>query len=86
MIRRDVRFGNDSFSLRALMSKLEQSEHPIGYIKLKFLIMVMRELNILGIDEIEKEFYVFKLTNNGKTDLDKSNILRKLKSQQRKGL
>ena len=68
------------------MSKLEQSEHPIGYIKLKFLIMVMRELNILGIDEIEKEFYVFKLTNNGKTDLDKSNILRKLKSQQRKGL
>lgn len=85
MIRRDVRFGNDSFSLRALMSKLDQIEHHIGYSKLKFLIMIMRELNILSIDEIEKEYYVFKLTNSGKTDLDKSNILRKLKSQQRKG-
>lgn len=83
MIRRDIRFGNDSFSLRALISKMEQSEHPITYIKLKFLIMVMREMNILGIDEIENEFYVFKLTNNGKTDLDRSNILRKLRSQQR---
>ena len=50
------------------------------------LIMIMREMNILSIDEIEKEYYVFKLTNNVKTDLDKSNILRKLKSQQRKGL
>ncbi len=86
LIRRDIRFGNDSFSLRALLSKLEQSEHSIPYIKLKFLLMVMREMNILGIDEIEKEYYVFKLTNSGKTDLDKSNILRKLRSQQRKGM
>ncbi len=86
LIRRDIRFGNDTFSLRALMSKLEQSEHPIGYIKLKFLLMVMRELNILGIDEIENEFYRFKLTNSGKTDLDRSNILRKLRSQQRRGM
>lgn len=85
MIRRDVRFGADSFSLRALLSKMCQIEHPVSYIKLKFLLMVMRELNILGVNEIENEYYVFSLNNNGKTDLDKSNILRKLKSQQRKG-
>ncbi len=85
LIRRDIRFGNDSFSLRALISKMEQNDHPITYIKLKFMLMIMRELNILGIDEIENEFYVFKLTNNGKTDLDRSNILRKLRSQQRIG-
>ena len=81
MIRRDIRFGNDSYSIRALMSKLEQNDHPIGYVKLKFLLSVMKELNILSVDEIEKEYYIFKLTNNGKTDLDKSGILRKLKNQ-----
>ena len=46
----------------------------------------MREMNILGIDEIEPEYYVFKLQyNSSKTDLDKSNILKKLRAQQRKG-
>ena len=85
MIRRDIRFGNDSYSIRALMSKLEQNDHPIGYVKLKFLLSVMKELNILSINEIEKEYYIFKLTNNGKTDLDRSSILKKLKSQLRKG-
>ena len=85
MIRRDIRFGNDAFSLRSLMVKLNAAEHPISYIKLKFLIMIMRELNILGIEEIENEYFIFKLNNNTKTDLDRSNILKKLRSQLRKG-
>jgi len=86
LIRREIRFGNDSYSIRALMSKLEQNDNPIPYIKLKFLLLIMREMNILGIDEIEHEYYVFKLhLNSNKTDLDKSNILKKLRTQQRKG-
>ena len=87
LIRRDIRFGNDCFSIRALMAKLEQVEHPMSYIKLKFVLKIMREMNILGVDEIENEYYVFKLNyNNSKTDLDKSNILKKLRAQQRKGI
>ena len=85
MIRRELRMGNDSYSLRALISKLKQAEHEISYIKIKFMIMIMREMNILTIDEIENEFYIFKLNNNStKTDLDKSNILKKLKAQQKR--
>ncbi len=85
MIRRDIRMGNDSYSLRALMSKLKQAEHELSYIKIKFMLMIMREMNILTIEEIEPEFYIFKLNNNnGKTDLDKSNILKKLRAQQKR--
>ena len=86
LIRREIRFGNDSYSMRALLSKLEQNDNAVSYIKLKFLLLIMREMNILGIDEIEPEYYVFKLQyNSNKTDLDKSNILKKLRAQQRKG-
>ena len=87
IIRRDVRLGHDSYSTRALLAQLEQNEHPMTYIKLKFLLLIFREMNILGVDEIEPDYYVFKLyQNNSKTDLDKSCLLKKLKAQQRKGL
>ena len=57
----------------------------LSYIKMKFMIMIMREMNILTIEEIENEFYIFKLNNNStKTDLDKSNILKKLRAQQKR--
>ena len=86
MIRRDIRFGSDTFSLRALLSKLDEQQNHVSYIKLKFMILIMREMNIIGIDEIEDEFYVFRLNqNSSKTDLDKSNILKKLRSQQKRG-
>ncbi len=84
MIRRELRLGNNSYSLRAIMSKMKQSEHELSYIKIKFMLMIMREMNILGINEIEPEYYIFKMNNNGKTDLDKSNILKKLRAQQKR--
>ncbi len=85
MIRRELRMDKNSYSLRAIMSMLRELNHEISYIKLKFMIMIMREMNILTIDEIENEFYIFKMTNNStKTDLDKSNILKKLRAQQKR--
>ena len=54
----------------------------IGYIKLKVIVMVMRELNIISIEEIREDLYRFDIKySSSKTDLEKSGILRKLKTQ-----
>ncbi len=79
-----LRGGCDTLSHRDILSRLAgaQSSADIGYIKLKFIIMVFKELNIAGIDEPEHEMYRFKIHySSTKTELDKSNILRKLRSQ-----
>ena len=55
----------------------------INFIKLKYIIRILQEMNVLGIDEYKEEFYRFKLHyNDEKVDLEKSNILRRLRSQQ----
>jgi len=54
----------------------------INYIKLKIIIKVFCELNLLGIEDISDEVYRFKVhyTTN-KTDLEKSSLLRRIRSQ-----
>lgn len=86
--RRDVESGKipggDTFSIRTLSKLLSDAGHPMRYVKLKYIIRSFQELNILSIDEVEPETetYSFKYVYvKNKADLDKSNILRKLKSQ-----
>ena len=76
--------GTDTLSHRDICAKLSCiSSNYISYIKLKIIIMVMRELNIVRIDEIGEEIYKFAIHyTSAKTDLEKSGILRKLRSQQ----
>ena len=85
LVRRSVRSGCDSLSHRALLSRLASEHHAsIGYVKLKFIIRVLQEMNLLGIEEISDEVYGFKLHfSDKKVDLEKSGILRKLRSQQK---
>lgn len=82
LVRRSSRLGVDTLSHRSLLSQLSSGERSIGYIKLKLIIKIMQELNLLGIEEIGDELYRFRLhyTQN-KTDLEKSNLLRRLRSQ-----
>ena len=79
-----LRSGVNTMTHREIMSKINHmhSAKRMNYIKLKFIIMVMRELNIVFLEEPEDEVYVFNIhyTSN-KTHLDKSNLLRKLRSQ-----
>ena len=59
----------------------------VGYVKLKFIIRVFQELNLLGIEEYSEEEYRFCLIfSPGKTDLEKSNILRRLRMQKQNEL
>ena len=77
--------GVSVISHRDMVSKLSQdsSSHKIGYIKLKFIMMIFTELNLVTIDEIEDDIYRFKLQySTTRKDLEKSGILRKLRQQQ----
>lgn len=80
-----VRSGVDTLSVRDLIFKLSirKNINPIGYIKLLVIIKVMQELNLMGIEELGEETYRFRVQyRSGKTELDKSNLLRRLRSQQ----
>ncbi len=82
LVRRAVRGGSEVMTHRAILSQLSGYSGNIGYIKLKLIIRILQELNLLGIEEIEEEVYRFHLQfSQSKTDLEKSNLLRRLRSQ-----
>lgn len=74
--------GNYTFSHRDMCSRLSTVEGgKINYIKLKFIIMIFREMNIVDIIE-EDEVYTFRIHfSNNKKNLEKSSILKKLRTQ-----
>lgn len=85
LILASSRLGVDTLSHREICAKASSSaeQRKIGYIKLKIIIKVLTELNVVGIEECEDEIYTFHLHyNSGKTDLEKSSLLRRLRAQQ----
>ena len=86
LLRRLTRSGNDTVSLGNLLFMLtKEPGAPINYIKLKFIIRIMHELTICGVEELAPDMYCFTVEFTGtKTSIDKSNILKKLKSQCKK--
>ncbi len=88
LIFNSLRSGTDTLSHRDITSRLARSESGagIGYVKLKIIVMVMKELNIVAIDEIDDEVYKFGIHySTSKTDLEKSTLLRRLRSQMARG-
>jgi single-stranded-DNA-specific exonuclease len=85
-LRREFRQGSNAFPERALLAAL-QGEFPvtINYIKLKYILRILEELKICGVDEPTPGFYMFDVYfTPTKTAIDKSSILKKLKSQCKK--
>ena len=84
-LQNSLHVGVDTFTHKELLNKLSANGTcDIGYVKLKFIIMIFKEMNILQIDEFEDEKYRFKLHySTTKKNLSKSSILKKLRSQMR---
>ena len=77
--------GISTISHRDLLNKLNSfaSYLNINYVKLKVMIKVMIELNIVGIEE-NNEAYTFSVRySTTKTDLERSGLLRRLRMQQK---
>lgn len=78
-----ARCGQDCYSFNRLLSDITRSGKggKLNYVKIKMIIKVFRELNIISINEIDHINFSFKFSfTKNKTSLDKSNILKKLKS------
>ena len=86
-LRREFRAGHTLFSMRRLLALLQNHGHgEIGYIKLNFIIRIMQELQICGVTEPHPDTYLFEFQyQTTKTNIEKSSILRKLKTQLRHG-
>ncbi|MBQ2875905.1 MAG: single-stranded-DNA-specific exonuclease RecJ [Clostridia bacterium] len=84
VMRSSLRAGVNVLTHRDITSKFNSLPEPkrIGYIKLKIIIMVLKELNLVSLDEISDEVYKFDIHyTTGKTDLEKSTWLRRFRSQ-----
>lgn len=81
ILRREAGGGKITMSVRQLLA-LIKPEARINYIKLKFIILILFELKICGVEQIYDDMYEFDMYfNNSKTSIDKSSILHKLKGQ-----
>ncbi len=84
LIQNSCRSGIDVLKHRDILSRLKSSDEgvSINYAKLKIIIMVFKELNIVSIEDVAEETYKFKLHySTTKAKLDKSTLLRRLRSQ-----
>jgi len=82
ILKKELRVEHEVFSIRALCHLLKTLGYVIPYVKLKFMVLIFRELNLIGVEELdaEREIYSFRyIYVKNKTSLDKSNIFRKLK-------
>ena len=82
-LRREFRQGRDTFTLQALLAMVgANAPHPINYVKLRYIIEIFHELRICGVEELPNDTYRFDVFfNAAKTSIDKSAILRRLRSQ-----
>ncbi len=86
LLRREFRQGRDTFTLQALLATIgANAPHPINYVKLRYIIEIFHELRICGVEELGEDTYRFDVFfNAAKTSIDKSAILRRLRSQMAK--
>ena len=83
-LQSSIRQGIDTYSHTELEKKLETVPDGIriGYVKLKFIILIFKELNLVSIEENENEVYRFSIKySSSKQNLEKSSILKKLRTQ-----
>ena len=86
VLTKELRFEHKVFSIRALRHLLMTRGINVSYVKLKTIIMVFRELNLIGVEEapgVPDVFSFSSVTVKNKTTLDKSGVLKKIRSELR---
>ena len=81
LLKRELRVEHEVFSIRALIHLLKSSSKPVGYVKLKFILAVLDELKLLGIEMTDKEYEIYSfrfISQSGKTPLESSKLYSKL--------
>ena len=75
--------GHEVLSTDLILSLLNKSDkNTINYIKLKFIIKILNELKICGVEQIDEDTYKFDVYfSASKTNIEKSSILKMLRGQ-----
>ena len=83
VLRREFRSGRAVIDSNDLMKLVNPSEGiTINYIKLMYVIRILNEMNICRVENITDDIFKFEMYfNASKTNIEKSSILKKLKSQ-----
>ncbi len=83
LLRKEYRSGSSLSDTKSVLKELNAiGAAEINYIKLKYIFEIFNELKICEISEIDSDIYSFKVVfQANKTSIDKSAILKKLKSQ-----
>ncbi|MBE6595702.1 MAG: single-stranded-DNA-specific exonuclease RecJ [Ruminococcaceae bacterium] len=83
LLRREFRMGREVFPEETLLSLVNvNAPAPINYVCLKYILEIFHELQICGVEERGDGSYRFDIYfNASKTNIEKSSILKKLKSQ-----
>ena len=83
VLRREFRVGVSVLDVREMLRLFEsEAGSNINYIKLKFVLRILNELQICEIEEIDEDIYRFDIFfNANKTSIEKSSILKKLRGQ-----
>lgn len=83
MLRREFRMENSVLHIKDMMKLVNVSnETEIRYPKCKYILRILNELNICEIEELDNDIYRFAVVFTAtKTNIDKSSILKKLKSR-----
>lgn len=82
-LRYEYRNGTSVLDHKTILKFVNHGNLPlINYIKLKYILKIFNELNICNIEELDTDIYRFEvLFNSSKTNIEKSSILKKLRSQ-----
>ena len=86
MLRHEFRMGHTVFPIRRILGMLAEAGYgKMHYAKLKFILRIMQELQICDVNESAEDRYVFEFYfQSNKTNIEKSTILHRLRSQQRR--
>ena len=82
MLRRQYRASVSAMSVYEMLRALKADGVTMGYCKLKFILAILRELQICEIEQTAADVYTFEIFfNASKTSIEKSSILKKLRCQ-----
>lgn len=86
VLRREFRAGHDTFPLSSLLTLVNADrERTISYVSLCYILEIFHELKICGVEEYPGRLFRFDIYfSAAKTSIEKSQILKKLKSQLRR--
>ena len=82
LLRKEFRTGNDIMSEVEIFHKLSATSSDIRLAKLKIILEILNELRICTVEEVSPGIYQYDIYfNSEKTNIEKSSILKKLKTQ-----